>query len=241
MNLEEYIKTVGDYADQVAVAKRQADQNSMDVARAMDEVYESGVWVDEWLEQKPAPKRPTSRWDPKDRNRFISWQAWKLSQSGRRTVTRVRSYQMLEAVTVGKICKGLTDLATVEPAQPLFWMRKNRYEDRLPEVWAKAVTLAGDDPKRVTSAHTREALAEWKKEKFGKRLNGKPRTSSSAITQAATAAGEANRLRRNAMDEVREMYRLAAKSAEAMAEWRGFFTDLDAFLDEHKLEQGSAA
>lgn len=118
-------------------------------------------------------------------------------------------------------------------------MRKNRYEDRLPEVWAIAVQIAGGDPKRVTSAHTREALAQWKKQAFGTRRDGTPRKES-GISQAANAGGVANRLRRNAMDEVREMYRLAGLNPKAHEEFEGFLTDLDAFLDERAISQGAA-
>jgi hypothetical protein len=55
-----------------------------------------------------------------------------------------------EAATIRKICDPVTDLATDRPYRPLFWMRKNRYENRLPEVWAIAVELmvagTGRDP-----------------------------------------------------------------------------------------------
>lgn len=241
MNLEEYLKTVGDYADQVAAAERQAEQRSMDVARAMDEVYESKVWVAEWLEQKPEPKRPTARWNPEDRNRFIAWQAWKLEQGGRRTLSRPRSWTLLEGATVSKICSAGTNLAAVEPVRPLFWMRKNRYESRLPEVWALAVQLAGGDPSRVTSAHTREALAQWKKQTFGTRRDGTPRKTPSAVNQAAAAAGKANQLRRHILDEMAEMVRLAGLNEKAHDEWAALLNDIDHLLDENEAAAAAQA
>lgn len=243
MNLDEYIQTVGDYADRIAKAEREAEQHSMDVARTMDEVYESGVWIAEWLEQKPEPKRPTARWNPADRNRFIAWQAWKLEQAQRRHLDRTRSWRLMEAAAVCKICATGTDLAPTSEAtfRPLFWVRKNRYENRLPEVWAIAVELAGGDPKAVTAKHTKEALAKWKHDTFGTRRDGTPRKTPAAIAAAANAAGKANRLHAIAMETVREMYRLATLDERARDEFEGFLEDLDTFLDEHTVSVKGAA
>lgn len=241
MNLDEYLKTVGDYADQVAAAERQASQRSMDAARAMDAMFESGEWVAEWLEQKPAPKRPTNKWDPADRNRFIAWQAWKLQQAGRRDVSRVRKWQLMEAARVARSVNGLQILQQDKALHPLFWMRKNLYGDRIPEVWAIAVQLAGGDPTKVTTTHTREALAQWKKAKHGTRRDGTPRKTASAINQAANAAGLAKRRRAELMREISEMYTWASINEKARDEFQGFLSDLDTFLDEHAADQVTAA
>lgn len=238
----EMLQELGDYARKVHAAERDNDKGTMALALKMQAVFESGVWVDEWLEQKPAPKRPTNRWDPKDRNRFISWVQWKLEQDGRRPLERTRNWRLLEAARLCKDCADGTDLAVlpdaIEPMRPLFWLRKSRYEDRAPEVWAIAVKLAGDDPTRVTSKHTRDALAQWKREKFGKRLDGTPRKSPAAMSAAANAGGKANALRVRILEEIAALYALTYDE-RARDEFQGLLNDLDRFLDEH--EAGAAA
>jgi len=231
MNLDDYVKTVGDYADQVAAADANANRDTMAVAAAMDEMFQSGAWVAEWLEQRPEPKRPTNRWDPADRNRFVAWTNWKLEQAGRRHPERMQSWRLLEAEHMRKICSQGSNLAgppTERAYRPLYWLRKNRYENRAPEVWALAVELAGGNPRNVTSAHTREALAEWRRKTFT-RKDGSPKS-----TRQITAAAKAHRLRRDAFDEVKEMYRLACIDERAKDEYLGFLGDLDTFIDEHQ-------
>lgn len=234
-SIDDYLKVVGDYADQVAAADQTANRDTMAVAEAMDAMYESREWVAEWLEQKPEPKRPTARWAPDDRNRFIAWQAWKLERAGRKPLSRPRAWTLAEAAVTRKICSVGTDLATVEPLRPLFWLRKNRYEDRGPEVWAIAVELAGGAPSKVTSAHTKEALAQWKRRMFPK-SDGTPRKTPAAVSQAANAAGMANRLRQQMLEELAEMYRLACLNERAQDEFNGLLADFDAFLDAHAAD-----
>lgn len=231
MNLDDYLKTVGDYADQVAAADANANRDTMAVARAMDEMFESGEWVAEWLGQRPEPKRPTARWNPADRNRFIAWTQWKIAESGRKPFTRVRGWQLMEGAATARSVTTVTDLAgpSSELAyRPLYWLRKNRYENRTREVWGIAVKLAGGDPTAVTSAHTKAALADWKARTFV-RADGSPKSD-----RQVTAAGKANRLRRNALDEIAEMYRLACIDDKAKDEYLAFFDDVDAFLEAHK-------
>lgn len=230
MNLDDYLKVVGDYADQIAAADQTANRDTMAVAEAMDAMYESREWVAEWLEQKPEPRRPTSRWQADSRNRFAQWQAWKLEQAGRKTVPGPHVYRLTYAAEVVRRIPNLPagSLRSEFAIRPLDWLRKNRYEDRTPDVWAIAVELAGGMPSQVTAKHTREALKQWKAKTFT-RADGTPKAPSTV-----TAAGKANRLRMRIVDEVAELYRLACLGGEqAQAEFNGLMADLDAFLDEH--------
>lgn len=233
--MNEQLDLIADYADRLAGLDKQATANSMAVAHALDELYESRVWVAEWLEQKPRPKNGGSnRWKEDSRNRFNEWQTWKQQQRGRRPLTGRYAYMLMDGVRVEKRIPNLNSvqIGSEITLRPLKWMLTNKYEDRIPEVWPIAVELAGS-PDKVTAAHTREALKQWKSKTFGKRLDGTPRKSAGAISAAALAAGKANRLRRNIIDEIAELYRLACINEKAQDEYRDLFADIDAFLDEH--------
>lgn len=250
MNLDEYLKVVGDYADQIAQADRQADKRSMDVAARMDAMYWAGIdkdgnpvpggWADEWLAQKPKPKRPTPKWDPVDRNRFIAWQAWKLEQAQRSTLKRVYSWQLLDAAETCKICCPATDLATERAWRPLRWMKRYGYAADAPKVWAAAVDLAGGDPSRVTAKHTSEALAQWKRAKFGKRNDGTDRSSQNAVDQVATAKAKARLIRQEVLRDFDAMWNLSALDPSASDEINGLLEDITAWVAAHPATKDAA-
>jgi hypothetical protein len=161
VNLDEYLKTVGDYADQIASAERTQNRGTMSVAAAMDSMYESREWVAEWLKQKPEPQRPTNRWQADSRNRFAQWTAWKLEQSGRKPLVGRYTYGLLNAARVVKAADpnlNLVQIGSERAIRPLTWLIKNQYLNRAPDVWAIAVQLAGGDPTQVTAKHTRRCL-----------------------------------------------------------------------------------
>lgn len=234
MNLDEYLKTVGDYADQVARAEQYAQNNSMQAAEALEKLYEERDWVAEWLEQSPRPKNGGSNaWKENSRNRFAQWLTWKLPQRGHAPIQGAHTYRLLNAPKIARALNFSSGEIRSEYAiRPLAWVIRAKYEDRLPDV-AKAVReVIEDDPTRLTAKTAREGLNLWKQRAFPRR-DGTPRTSAAAVSQAANAAAKANRLRHAAMDEVREMYRLACINEKAQDEFKGFLDDLDAFLDEH--------
>lgn len=234
----EKLAHIAEHAEAVARAEREKQRNNMSVALDMDALYrDTDVWVDEWLGQKPEPKRPTNRWNPADRNRYISWLAWTLGNRGAHTLSRPYSWQLLEGAAIARIVPA-TNLATVGPVRPLFWLRKYGYDNRLPEVWALAMDLADGDPSRLTETITRDALTAWKRGKFGNRMDGKPRTSAAAINAAATAQAKAHAIRVRMLEEIAELHRLASRDRDAWAEFTGLLTDLDTFLDAH--EKGAA-
>jgi hypothetical protein len=236
MDMDTYLKTVGDYADQLAAADRQANKDTMGVAEAMDAMYESREWVSEWLAEKPRPKNGGSnRWQADSRNRFAQWQAWKLEQAGRRSLNGSYAYRLLDGVRIAKAIPNFArgEIRTEKNLRPLKWLLTNRYEDRIPEVWATAVDLAGSADK-VTEKHTREALNQWKKAKLAGPRGGKS-------YGALTAAAKANRLRRNMLDEMAAMYQLACRDERARDEFHALLSDLDQFLDDHSSTDKTAA
>jgi hypothetical protein len=166
---EELLDEVATYADRLADSDSLADTGSMAAAEALAELYEKREWVDEWLEQKPIRERKAYIGgrppEPDSRNRFSQWLVWKEQQRQRRSVQTRTTYQLLNAYDVKGYLRQ-AQITSERVIRPLDWLRKNRYTDRLPEVWRLAVDLAGSAD-AVTSAHTRQALADWKKEDLG--------------------------------------------------------------------------
>jgi hypothetical protein len=166
---EELLDEVATYADRLTDSDDLADTGSMAAAEALAELYEKREWVDEWLEQHPIRERKAYVGgrppDPESRNRFSQWLVWKEQQRQRQAPQTRHVYKLLYAQTVvSYLPRG--QITSERTVRPLDWLRKNRYPDRVPEVWQRAVELAGSAD-LVTSAHTRQALADWKKEVLG--------------------------------------------------------------------------
>lgn len=200
---DELLDEIAAYADRLADSDKLADTGSMAAAEALAELYEKRDWVDEWLEQKPIREhkayvggRPPV---PDSRNRFTQWLVWKEQQRARRAPLSRRTYQLLDAREVEGYLHGV-QITSEWTVRPLQWLRKNGYADRIPEVWKRAVQLAGS-VSRVTSAHTAEALADWKREFLGAK----------GVKEAVRTA-KAARDRAKAQDAVR---RLLADGDEA--------------------------
>ncbi len=164
--IEAALKLAADYADVLASAEDASNADTMTVAQRLEALYESGAWVDEWLEQKPKPKRPSNNWTPDSRSRFAQWVAWRLEQAQRRPLNGRYTYQLLDGARIATLSQAQS--RSERTVRPLKWMLRYRFEDRLPEVWSIAVGLAGSES-RVTSAHTRAALAEWKARNLSRR------------------------------------------------------------------------
>ncbi|MGH9252731.1 MAG: hypothetical protein ACRD0W_24925 [Acidimicrobiales bacterium] len=169
--MTELLDEVATYADRLADSDKLADKGSMATAAALAELYEKREWVAEWLEQKPIREkksyiggRPPA---PDSRNRFSQWLVWKQEQRQRRALLGRRTYQLLNGWEVQGYLHGV-QITSEWAVRPLDWLRKQKYADRIPEVWARAIDLAGSAD-LVTSAHTRQALAEWKKDVLGEK------------------------------------------------------------------------
>jgi hypothetical protein len=160
---------IAKYTDQLDEAGRLADWDSMSAARAVTRLYESEEWVEEWLAEEPIKKSYDSRGrpvDPKSQQRFGQWLRWRLEQEGRRSLSTAHTSRlMLAAKTAGIVSpNGRRNSITSERVvRPLNWLSTNKYQDHLPEVWARAVELAGGRPEDVTNTNTQQAVAEFKK------------------------------------------------------------------------------
>jgi len=167
--IDELLDEVAAYADRLADSDTLADTGSMATAEALAELYEKREWVEEWLEQKPIRERTAYIGgrppEPDSRNRFAQWLVWKEDQRQRRALRSAQTYRLLTANEVrGYLSSG--EITSEFTLRPLYWLRKNRTPDRIPEVWQRAVELAGAEH-LVTSAHTRQALADWKRDVLG--------------------------------------------------------------------------
>ena len=166
MNVSEALKLAGDYADSLTTADDITNRDTMAVAAALDAAYESKEWVAEWLEQKPAPKsgRAMSRFQDDSRNRFAQWVAWRLEQDGRSPLHGSHTYRLLDGATIARTLNfGSGEIQSEATVRPLKWFLRY-YKDRIPDVWAIAVDLAGGDPRNVTRAHVKRAVAHYKGE-----------------------------------------------------------------------------
>ena len=224
MNVDEALKVIGDYADSLLTADDIADRDSGVSAAAADELYESKVWVAEWLEQRPVSKKRTGRpVDPESRNRFAQWLAWRLEQQGRNSIHGVHTYRLLDAATIAKTIDPsyLTQgkITRERTVRPLKWFLRY-YADRIPDVWAVAVEFAGGDPALVTSAHVKDAVKHYK----GEVITPKG-------VQQLVKVGKATRLRIRIKSEFTEMVALAQADDDAKKELKRLAAELEAILD----------
>lgn len=157
------------FADRLNASEKLADQNSMDAAEAMHELYEAGEWVDEWLTESPIKERTGGRpAEPTSKTRFAQWLHWKLESTGHQAVVTRRTYQLLNAFEVRTYLNAVQRSAAESEwaIRPLDWFRKHKLARFIPEVFGRALELADGAP--VTREHTRTAVNEWKKEHSGK-------------------------------------------------------------------------
>jgi hypothetical protein len=217
---DDLLKIVGDYADQLLAADELAAHDSMTVAEALEDLYEARNWVAEFLEVKPKPQRTSNRWQEDSRHRFSQWVMWKLEQQGRPPLVNRHTYRLLDAARVASQIPNLTSgqIRTEGQIRPLNWLLKNHYADRIPDVWRIAVDLAGSAD-RVTSAHVRAALQQWKKDSLGaKGLRSTIKTS------------RAKTLRLKAIADIRAL--LAVGGPEAEAEYVQLLRDMKKMQDD---------
>lgn len=226
MNVTDALKLAGDYADSLTTADDITNRDTMQVATALDAVYESREWVDEWLEQKPAPKtgRARSRFQADSRNRFAQWLAWRLEQDGRHALHGVHTYRLLDGATIVKTIDPTLNLTTGKiqsewTLRPLKWFLRY-YKERIPDVWAIAVDLAGGNPAQVTNRHVKQAVAHYK----GEVITPK------GVSQLVKV-GKATRLRIRIKSEFTEMVALAQTDQQAKAELERLAGELEAILD----------
>lgn len=199
MDINAALADLGKYADQLAESESLADRDSLKRAMVARDLYESFDWVDEANEAFPIKEkkayvggRPP---DPKGRNRFTKWLAWKLEQEGHQTIKSAHAYRLIDAARVTGYFSGrIKNLNSEYAVRPLTWLERHNYGDRIPEVWDKAVELAGSED-AVTQSHTRKAVNEWKKETLG----------TGGVKQAIREK-KAERYRRQAQADVQQLF-----------------------------------
>ena len=216
------LQLAGDYADSLTTADDITNRDTMQVAAALDELYESKSWVAEWLEQKPAPKsgRAMGRFQADSRNRFAQWLAWRLEQDGRHPLHGRFTYRLLDGATIARTLN--LDSGQIQSEwtlRPLKWFLRY-YKERIPDVWAIAVELAGGDPSGVTVAHVKQAVRQYK----GEVITPKG-------VQQLVKVGQATRLRIRIKSEFTEMVALAQADDDAKKELKRLAAELEAILD----------
>jgi hypothetical protein len=165
---EELLDEVATYADRLADSDNLADTGSMAAAEALAELYEKREWVDEWLEQKPIRERTAYIGgrppQPDTAQRFQQWQAWRQQQRQRRHLQSSQTHHLLAAHEVAGVLSTTVKRTphSERALRPLSYFRKKTLIDHLPEVWQRAVELAGSED-LVTGAHTDTACKEWRK------------------------------------------------------------------------------
>ncbi len=168
--VDDALKIVGDYADVVWSTTDQQEQDTVQVAFAIESLYQKKAWVDEWLEQKPKSEKSSNRFDPESRNRFAQWLAWRLEQDGRKTLRGSRVYQLKDCAEIAALIPDdlltstAVEIRTERQLRPLGWLKKYQYQDRVPQIVERAITIGNG---KLTGDITRQALNEWKLEYLG--------------------------------------------------------------------------
>jgi len=157
---EALLAEVYDYADMLSSAESKADSVAMAKAAALERLYQSQSWVEEWNRARP-PKpdaigRPV---DPASRNRFAQWLAWRGEKERRPVLASRHVYQLLN---VSKVASYLRHgaIKSERAIRPAAWMLSHGYAERIPEVEALALQIADGAP--ITDKVMRKALSEWK-------------------------------------------------------------------------------
>ena len=151
---EEIIQRVRSFSSQARTAARTADQGSLDCAADLEALYQDMSWADEV--EPPKNKvwrgRPV---DPCSRNRFAGWVLTKtgLSPGRVRQLSLAHELVPIIATAVAVIPEGERSL------RPLRGLIGNGYGDSIPQVYKRAVELAGGLP--PTSEHTTRAKREF--------------------------------------------------------------------------------
>jgi hypothetical protein len=144
VNIEDYLKVVGDYADQIAQAEQVKDKDSLVPAMAMADFFESAAWVEVGLELVPLPKNPKSNraLRPDTIERFHKVNNALLERDGRngRFTARQSTTQFIRAGQAARYIPKSSRAAfrTERQVRPLVALMNAGYAARIPE----AVNLA---------------------------------------------------------------------------------------------------
>lgn len=163
---EQLLDSIAEYAARVEKADKLAQADTITKAADLAALYDEGSWVEEWQEIKPAKKDALGNVNPGSRSRFAQWLAWAEEQRGKTSPQSRHVNQLLYANEIVSVLPtssrvSLAQMGVTESAiRPLQWLVKAKYEDRVPEVWARAVELA--DGEKVTRQHVLKARSEFR-------------------------------------------------------------------------------
>lgn len=215
--VEQLLDTVADYAERVDQAGRLEQEGSMAAAFALDELYENGAWVDEWLEQSPKPaSSKANNWQADSRNRFTKWLDWKESERQRKAAASRHVYRLMAAAEVARSLNLTPGQIQEERAlRPLSWLKKAKRMDRAPEVWQRIVDQAGSVD-AITEAVVKEGLASWKRDVLGGNSTG---TTSTAKERRARQVMAWRRKHVETVDRFTQLAQDALLDKDAWAEF----------------------
>jgi hypothetical protein len=152
------LKRLRAFAEQQNAADKSADRDTL--ARGADIVtlYEDRSWVGEMDAAHPIKRSAVHRRppDPESFSRFTRWLAERVPIAGR------TAYQLRDAheLTTNYLRQAQIIPTGERQIRPLKWFQKNDHADRIPEVWALAVEMAGG---RAPDAPTvRRAISQWR-------------------------------------------------------------------------------
>ncbi len=214
--VEQLLDTVADYAERVDQAGRLEQEGSMAAAFALDELYENGAWVDEWLEQSPPPKTNVRNWQADSRNRFTKWVEWREEQRKRKSVGNRYAYNLMAAAEIARDLKlSPAQVKTERQLRPLKNLITKKRRDRIPEVWAIAVEIAGTATS-VTGDIVLAARKQWEREVLGGNSTGKTPTAKDRRARQVEA------WRRKHLEAVNSLAQLADDALRDKDAWAEF-------------------
>jgi len=205
-----------DYAEMIANGESQLDGISMQKATAIEKLYKSEVWVNEWMEANP-PKpdaigRPVV---PNSRNRFQQWQAWRAKAQGRTALGSRHTNQLLKAAEISTYGSRGSRKYTERTIRPLAWMLTRDYAERIEEVWALAREIADGQP--ITNRVMSKAMSEWKKKNLGAAGTVRANRVAKAKNYRSTVEADFGLLLLDDPKEAREFIKWAADQLRAKA------------------------
>ena len=165
--IDDALEIVGDYADVLWGTEDAKNQDTMQVAYAIEALYRrKDVWVAEWLTEKPRSPKSSNRWQEDSRNRFAEWLSWRLEQSGRKTLDGSRVYQFKDCAEIAEQIPNFdgVEIRSEFQLRPLRWLKKYQYTDRAPDIMRRAVEMGNGS---LSNTIVRQALNEWKLEYLG--------------------------------------------------------------------------
>ena len=165
MDINEYRKRIGEYADKIASAERSADSAStLDLAATMADMYQSDGWLELAAELVPLPKSTGSPYKRRERTRarFARFNTVLTLHDGHSMLPGANTARMLKAADTLPFLEKTGQaqyFATARSVRPLETLVTAGLGERIPEV----IALAQSDGAPLTATTLRDAAAVVKK------------------------------------------------------------------------------